>query len=239
MDGPLNVLTCDRFLAVCVKPSGVLSEAGRPGSLPDLLGAFLRARGEQPEVWVVHRLDRDAGGLTVLARTPRAAAKLTAAITEGALEKEYLAVLRGKPEQSEAWLEDLLFHDSRVNKTFVVRRPRAGVRSAKLFYRVLGQAETDGGPLTLVQIRLITGRTHQIRAQFSARGLPLYGDARYGGGSGRLALWSCCLSFPHPKTGYRVKYCQAPPDCAPWDLFRSVLPAKLSPLSPGTESTDQ
>lgn len=239
MDRPVTVLTCDRSLAVCVKPAGVLSEAGRPGSLPDRLSAFLRERGEQPDVYVVHRLDRDAGGLTVLARTPKAAAKLSAAVTAGAFEKEYFAVLRGRPEQPEAGLEDLLFHDSRVNKTFVVRRQRAGVRSAKLFYRVLAEAEADGGPLTLVQIRLITGRTHQIRAQFSARGLPLYGDARYGGGSGTLALWSCRLSFPHPETGYRVKYDQAPPDSAPWDLFRSVLQTKRAPLRSGAEPTER
>ena len=237
--GELRVLYCDRELLVCEKPTDCLSEPGPGKNLPALAAAWLREHGEDPAVRTVHRLDKAVGGLMVLARTHRAAASLIDQIAARTAEKEYLAVLRGVPEQDEAVLEDLLFHDSRVNKTFVVRRPRAGVRAAKLFYRVLGQTEADGGPLTLVQIRLLTGRTHQIRAQFSARGLPLYGDARYGGGSGPLALWSCRLSFPHPETGYRVKHYQAPPDCAPWDLFRSVLPAKLSPLSPGTESTDQ
>ena len=235
----LNVLTRDRFFAVCAKPPGVLSEAGKPGSLPDLLGAFLRAQGEQPDVFVVHRLDREAGGLTVLARTPWSAAKLTAAINEGAFEKEYLAVLRGKPEQTEAELEDLLFHDSRVNKTYVVKRPRVGVRPAKLAYRVLAEAEENGKPLTLVRVRLYTGRTHQIRAQFSSRGLPLWGDARYGGGGGGLALWSCFLSFPHPRTGYRTRFFLPPPDTAPWNGFPVDCLREPNPLRAAAELSER
>ena len=132
------------------------------------------------------------------------------------MEKIYLAVLRGVPEAPEAALEDLLFHDSRTNKTFVVDRPRKGVREAKLDYRVLAEAEG----LSLVRVRLHTGRTHQIRAQFASRGLPLLGDIRYGSRADCTpALWAWRLRFRHPKTGSAVDVLCPPPDDYPWTLF--------------------
>ena len=215
----LNVLYCDGALLVCEKPAGVLSEPGAGANLPALAEAWLTARGEDPTVRTVHRLDKAVGGLTVLARTREAAASLIGQIAAGTVEKEYLAVLRGVPEAEAATLEDLLFHDSRTNKTFVVTRPRKGVREAKLSYRVIGRAAGESGPLTLVRVRLHTGRTHQIRAQFSHRGLPLLGDIRYG--SKALhgpALFSCFLAFDHPGTGARMEF-RLPPAGAPWNLF--------------------
>ena len=217
----LRVLYCDKELLVCEKPTDCLSEPGLGKNLPALAAAWLTARGEDPAVRTVHRLDKAVGGLMVLARTQRAAASLIDQIAARTAEKEYLAVLRGVPEQDEAVLEDLLFHDSRTNKTFVVARPRKGVREAKLSYRVLGRAEGESGPLTLVRVKLHTGRTHQIRAQFSHRGLPLLGDLRYGSRAAHgPALFSCLLAFDHPVTGKRMQF-ELLPTGMPWDLFET------------------
>ena len=215
----LNVLYCDDALLVCEKPVGVLSEPGNGANLPALAAQWLRERGERDEVRTVHRLDRAVGGLTVLARTQAAAASLIGQIAARTAEKEYLAVLRGAPERDEAVLEDLLFHDSRTNKTFVVTRPRKGVRAAKLSYRVVARTQGETGPLTLVRVRLHTGRTHQIRAQFSHRGLPLLGDIRYGSKAGHgPALFACRLAFDHPSTGERLTF-ELLPAGEPWTLF--------------------
>ena len=216
----LNVLYCDAALLVCEKPTGCLSEPGPGANLPALAADWLRARGENPELRTVHRLDKAVGGLMVLARTQKAAASLIDQIAAHTAEKEYLAVLRGVPAEDEATLEDLLFHDSRTNKTFVVTRPRKGVRDAKLSYRVLGRAGTAAQPLTLVRVRLHTGRTHQIRAQFSHRGLPLLGDIRYGSKAAHgPALFSCRLAFDHPSTGKRMEF-ELTPTGEPWKQFQ-------------------
>lgn len=171
---------------VCVKPSGVLSQRGKPGekTMLSLLEVQLGA-----EIYPVHRLDRETGGVMVYARTSAAAAELSRLIQQGQMDKEYLAVLKGVPKEPEGVLEDILFHDSRRNKSYVVKNLRKGARRAKLCYRVLDVQRVDA----LVQVRLYTGRTHQIRVQFSSRGLPLRGDRLYGGGGGGLCLWACRL----------------------------------------------
>ena len=215
----LNVLYSDCAILICEKPSGVLSERGSGANLPDLADRWLSARGEAPAILTVHRLDKPVSGLMVLARTRKAAADLIAQIAAHKTEKEYLAVIRGVPEAPEGVWEDLLFHDSRTNKTFVVTRPRKGVREAKLSYRVLGLTELDSRPLSLVRVRLYTGRTHQIRAQFSHRGLPLLGDIRYGSKAHHgPALFSCRLAFDHPETGKRTEF-ELLPEGEPWSLF--------------------
>ena len=223
-DGALKVLYWDKAIIVCEKPTDCLSEPGPGKNLPALASAWLKGRGEDPTVRTVHRLDKAVGGLTVLARTQKAAASLIEQIAARTAEKEYLAVLRGVPEREEATLEDLLFHDSRTNKTFVVTRPRKGVREAKLSYRVVGRAEGETGPLTLVRVKLHTGRTHQIRAQFSHRGLPLLGDIRYGSRADHgPALFSCLLAFDHPTGGKRMQF-ELLPAGMPWDLFETPNP---------------
>lgn len=215
----IPILYQDRALLVCRKGAGWLSETGKGKSVPDALSVQLSARGEDPTVLTVHRLDKPVSGLMVLARTHAAAGSLIAQIAAHTTEKEYLAVVRGVPAEPEGLWEDLLFHDSRVNKTYVVNRPRKGVRSARLRYRSLGTVPAEGAPLTLVRVALLTGRTHQIRAQFSSRGLPLFGDVRYGSPSAEtLALFSCHLAFDHPETGKRMEF-ELRPEGPPWDLF--------------------
>lgn len=184
----LNILYEDPEIVVCLKPAGVLSQAGKAGqeSMLSLLGAQLGG-----EFFPVHRLDKEVSGVMVYARTEKAAADLSRQIQQGRMKKEYLAVVRGCPEDETGILEDLLLHDMKKNKSYVVARERKGVKKARLSYRVLGKGEG----CALVQVRLFTGRTHQIRVQFASRGMPLLGDGRYGGGSGKICLWSVRLTF--------------------------------------------
>ena len=207
----------DKFLLLCVKPVGVLSEDSESGaSMPRLLRAHYAALHQPDYIATVHRLDKITGGLMVFSRRKEATGKLISAVAEHRVEKEYLAVLRGHPEQDAGTLTDLLFRDAQHNKSYVVRRMRKGVREATLDYTVL--AKTDA--LTLVKVRLHTGRTHQIRVQFSHRGLPLLGDIRYGSKADcSAALWSYHLAFAHPVTGQIVDVTCPPPAAYPWDLF--------------------
>lgn len=185
----MTVFYEDEQLLVCHKPAGVLSAkdaSGKP-AMSDLLAPRT--------VYPVHRLDREVSGLMVFAKTPEAAAFLSARMQDG-FSKEYLAVCEKAPQENEAELTDLLFHDRAKNKTYVVKRKRTGVKEAKLFYHVETRA-ADGR--ALLRIRLYTGRTHQIRVQLASRGCPLCGDKKYGAKSGgALALCSWRLSFPHP-----------------------------------------
>ena len=215
-----EILYEDRYIAVCVKPVGYLSEPGGK-SLPDALSRWYAQKGENSRIFTVHRLDQITGGVMVFSRDRGVTGALTKAVAEHRFQQEYLAVLRGIPEEPEAVLEDLLFRDSARNKTYVVSRMRKGVRQASLQYTLKATAETEGVPVSLVQVLLHTGRTHQIRAQFSSRGLPLLGDIRYGSKDPRCtaALWAWRLRFPHPVSGQTVEVTAPPPKAYPWTLF--------------------
>ena len=219
----LTVLYDDAHLVVCVKPAGILSEDdGSPRCMPQLLREHYRALGQSEEVFAVHRLDREVGGVMVYSRRPAVTGKLTGLVSQRQMEKEYLAVLTGHPQSPADTLTDLLFRDAKCNKSYVVSRMRKGVREASLSYEELGRADA----LSLVCIRLHPGRTHQIRVQFSSRGLPLLGDRRYGSRDEqcRTALWSWKLSFRHPVTGKPLTCTHLPPDEYPWNLFQENLP---------------
>ena len=212
----IPILYEDEYLLVCRKPVGVVSEPDRGKGLPELLSAQLREAGKPDFIAGVHRLDKQVGGAMVFSRRKDVTGKLIAQVADRRMEKIYLAVLRGRPAEPEATLEDLLFHDSRTNKTFVVDRPRKGVREAKLDYRTLAQADD----LTLVRVRLHTGRTHQIRVQFASRGLPLLGDIRYGSKAECTpALWAWRLRFAHPARDAVIDLICPPPETYPWTLF--------------------
>ena len=181
----MNILYSDKDMVVCVKPIGVDSEHGLPSLLSEDLGG---------DVFTVHRLDLNVGGVMVYARNKATAAALSRAITEGSFIKEYFALVHNIPPQSGDW-EDLLFKDKSKNKVFVVTRERKGVKKARLEYTRLTD---DGVSPALVRIRLHTGRSHQIRVQFASRGFPLLGDGKYGARDDLTAprLYSCKLTFP-------------------------------------------
>ena len=180
----MDFLFSDKDIAVCVKPVGLDSEAEFPAAIKEALGG---------EVFPIHRLDKNVGGVMVYARSKQAAAALSKAVQDGAMVKEYVAMVHGTPPESGDW-EDLLWKDSRKNKVFVVKRIRGGVKKARLEFRRLSQGETS-----LVRIRLHTGRSHQIRVQFSSRGFPLVGDHKYGSRDQRTEpmLFSCRITFPY------------------------------------------
>ncbi|MCQ2416159.1 MAG: RluA family pseudouridine synthase [Lachnospiraceae bacterium] len=221
----MNILFRDEYIVVCIKPAGVVSEEA-PGGMPELLRMELKKDAAVPQIFPVHRLDKGVGGVMVYAFTKDAAASLTRQMTESApadagktFTKEYLAVTEGVPEPASGRMEDLLFHDREKNRTYVVKRPRKGVKEAVLEYETLASAggDPEAGAFSLVRIRLLTGRTHQIRAQFSSRKLPLCGDRRYGAKiAGDIALWSHRLTFRHPETGEELTFRAGPPKDGPW-----------------------
>lgn len=207
------ILYQDDNILFCCKPPGLLSQSGPGPNMPDRL---LEETGKP--VYPVHRLDRGVGGVMVYARSQNAAAALSNAVRRGDLQKEYLCIVQNVPEQPAGTYRDLLFHDKTRNKSFVVNRMRGGVREASLSYQML---ETDG-EVSLVRVRLHTGRTHQIRVQFASRGTPLLGDGKYGGRNGEIALWSYSLSLPHPKTQKTLCF-QLPPEGGPWERFQESI----------------
>lgn len=184
----MQLLYTDSDIVVCTKPVGLDSEAQLPAKLKSTLGG---------EIFPIHRLDQNVGGVMVYARNKRTAAELSRAVQDGEMVKEYVAMVHGTPPEHGDW-EDLLFKDSRKNKVFVVKKERKGVKYARLCFTRLSSGETS-----LVHIRLYTGRSHQIRVQFANRGFPLVGDHKYGARDAHTAplLFSRRITFPlHGKT---------------------------------------
>ena len=188
----MEILHSDRDFVVCIKPVGVDAEHDLPKLLQEKLGG---------EIFTLHRLDKNVGGVMVYGRTKPAAAALSKTITQGEMIKEYVALVHGAPPPEGDW-EDLLFKDSRKNKVFVVKRQRNGVKAARLTYQTL-----ETGERSLVRIRLYTGRSHQIRVQFSSRGFPLVGDHKYGSRdeAKEPMLYSCCITFPYRGKTYQFE----------------------------------
>ena len=181
--------------------------------MPSLLREAL---GTQ-DIRTVHRLDAVVSGVMVLARSASAASELSRQIRAGEFEKQYMAVLHGTPEKDADRLTDLLIRDKKERKTYVTDTPEKGVQEAILRYEMMGKA----AGLTMVRIYLETGRTHQIRAQFSSRNLPLVGDRKYSllEDNCEIALWSAEIGFIHPKTGERMIFSAQPPKDYPWTEF--------------------
>ena len=209
----MEIIYQDRDVVVCVKPPRVLS-TDEPGGVPELVR---QALGDlQANVRTVHRLDRVVSGLMVLARSNKSASALSRQIREGEFQKEYVAVIHGTPAEETGTYRDLLLRNKPERKTYVVQEPGKDVQEAILHYRTL--ASKDG--LSRVRIRLETGRTHQIRAQFSSRGLPLVGDRKYSilEDDCEIALWSYRLAFFHPYTKKPMEFILEPPKDYPWTV---------------------
>ena len=207
----MELVYVDDDILVCLKPARVLS-TDEPGGVPDLCREALG--DPKADVRTVHRLDRVVAGLMVLARNAKSASELSRQIRDNEFQKEYLAVVHGGPVENEGTLVDLLGRDKARKMTFVATEMAKGVQEAVLDYWVLNRAPE----MTKVQIRLHTGRTHQIRVQFASRGWPLVGERKYSERDDpcEIALWSCRLAFTHPKTGEKMEFTHQPPMEFPW-----------------------
>ncbi|MBQ6838765.1 MAG: RluA family pseudouridine synthase [Clostridia bacterium] len=211
----IPVIFEDKDILVIKKPVGILSEDSQKGEKGIL--SYLE-NDERKTLHLLHRLDREVGGVMVIAKNKKSASFLSTEIANGGFKKEYLAVTDGIPQEDNGVFEDLLYKDSKKNRSYVVKRERKGVKKASLEYEVL---EKEQGK-ALVKVLLHTGRTHQIRVQFSSRKMPLTGDGHYGSGDRgcKIALHSHRVSFLHPQTKKAVAF-ESMPDAKnyPWSLF--------------------
>lgn len=207
----LDILYADRDVLVCIKPARVLS-TDEPGGLPSLVRSAIG--DEKADIRTVHRLDRVVSGVMVLARNAKSASELSRQIREDEFEKEYLAVIHGCPGEQQGTLTDLLYRDKARRMTMVASEPAKGVQEAILDYSVIRTA----GEMSRVKVLLRTGRTHQIRVQFSSRGMPLVGERKYCTLEDpcEIALWSHRIVFIHPYTGEKMEFSKEPPNIYPW-----------------------
>lgn len=210
----MEICYMDTEVLVCVKPPRVLS-TDEPGGLPELLRTELGA--PKADLRTVHRLDRVVSGLMVLARNAKAASELSRQVREGEFQKTYLAVLHGIPEKEADTLTDLLGRDKARKMTYVSSEPGKGIQTASLSYELLSEKDD----MSKVRIQLHTGRTHQIRVQFSSRGFPLVGERKYSTLEDpcEIALFSHSIGFTHPVTGERMNFIHEPPADYPWSAL--------------------
>ena len=220
----MKILYEDKYLLVCEKPVGVESQVSSKNKcdMPTLLSEYRRGKGEDGYIGVVHRLDTATGGAMIYSKREDMTGKLSALVQSGDYKKVYLAVVHGEPAEQSGEMRDLLYHDKMRNKSFVCDKKRSGVKEAILNYRVLDTVVAgDGEKKSLVEIELVTGRTHQIRVQFASRKMPLVGDGKYGSRDNKAtcALWSHKVELLHPVTKKTVEAESLPTDTYPWDMF--------------------
>ena len=213
----LHILHEDDQVIVCYKPSGVPTQTKGVGTmdLVSLLKNHLyrtaNIKGKEPYLAVVHRLDQPVEGVLVFGKTPFAAKELSRQMQGNGFGKYYQAVLCGIPEQTEGILTDYLVKDGRTNLSRVCGSEEPDAKQAVLAYRLLATGEEEGESRSLVEVRLQTGRHHQIRVQMAQMGCPIWGDLKYnhleGNGTRRpIALCACRLEFLHPKTGEKMVF---------------------------------
>ena len=236
MDIP-KILYEDNHILVALKPAGILSQADITGSadMLTLLKKYLCQKYNKPGeayLGLLHRLDRPVSGVMVFAKTSKCASRISAQIREHKMDKRYRAVVRGVPDKEEETLRSYILKDEEKNQVTVIARnaDAASLQNARegvLIYKKMGSAlwEGQGGArqLSLLEVQLITGRSHQIRAQLSDAGFPIIGDRKYGPDDnfyrGEICLEAFSLSFFHPVTGEKMTFDLPVPEDDPWDLF--------------------
>lgn len=220
----LNVLYEDNHIIVVTKPQNVPTQADSSEDVDmlTLVKNYVKVKYNKPGeayVGLVHRLDRPTGGVMVFARTSKAASRLCESIKSGDMEKRYLAVVCGTPKEKSAVITHYLKKNEKTNMVMVVPQTTEGAKMARLGYKVL---ESKNG-VSLVDVDLYTGRSHQIRVQMATIGTPLYADVKYGGDKvikgKNLALWATELRFTHPVSGKKMMFRVYPPEITPFNIF--------------------
>ena len=221
----LNVVYEDNHVIVVIKPQNIPTQEddSKDKDLLTMVKEYIKVKENKPGnvyVGLVHRLDRPTGGLMVFAKTSKAASRLTQEMHTDDFKKRYLTVVVGKPKEKRAKLVNYLIKNARTNTVQVVPELTTGAKRAELEYEVI--AEKD--KVSLVDVRLLTGRSHQIRVQMKYLGCPVYGDVKYGGDTlakgHNLALWAYELKFVHPTTKENMTFKSYPPeDMIPWSVF--------------------
>lgn len=219
----IEILYKNADFLVCVKPQGLPSQPDTTGNedMTSLLSAMLKKDGENSDIFVIHRLDRATGGLILYARNKNAAAIFSKLVSEkDGFEKHYTAIVSGAPNEKSGNMTDYLFKDSAQKKAFVVKNERKGAKLASLDYEIVKTITDDNKTFSLLDIQLHTGRFHQIRAQLSSRGMPIYADGKYGSRekAPNFALWASKLAFIYK--GKKYEFHKEPDfNNTPWNLF--------------------
>lgn len=228
----LIILHEDNHIIVVLKPQNVPSceDESKDKDMLTIIKEYIKTTyNKQGSVYLglVHRLDRPTGGVMVFAKSSKAAARLSEQLKSGGFEKRYFAVLVGTPKEEKSTLTHYMKKNTVNNMVYVCPPTVQGAKFAELEYSIV---ENHDG-LSLADVRLHTGRSHQIRVQMSAIGNPLYGDMRYGGvkaKKGHLALWAYYLSFTHPVSKERMVFrVQPPKDVTPWQIFDTERAVKI------------
>lgn len=221
----VTILHEDNSVLVVVKPQNIPSQGDSSGDLDllTLLKQYIKEKyNKQGNVYLglVHRLDRPTGGVMVFAKNSKSAERLSKQIVEGTMTKQYLTTVLGRPTDNKGTLVNYLKKNPLTNTVYVATFGDHNAKRAELTYQTLQSAEQT----SLVKVQLGTGRSHQIRVQFSSIGRPVYGDVRYGGDSiapkgTNLALWAYRLEFDHPVSHERMVFVAYPPQIDPWTRF--------------------
>jgi len=217
----MKILYEDRSILVVYKEQGITTQENKANEkcLLDIIRE--EYKDEKMYLALINRLDKDVSGLVLIAKSKEVAAKLNTMQQEREINKEYIAIVGGVPLNMNGRFDDLLFKDSSKNKSFVVDRMRKGVKDASLLYEVIKTFEFDGMMCSAIKVNLITGRTHQIRVQFSSRKMPILGDIKYGSTikTCKIALTCAKIEFNHPITKKVVSVVSSLPAEAPWSMI--------------------
>lgn len=220
----VKVIYEDNHLLVVEKPVNILSQGDDTNDkdMVNLLKQYVKEKYNKPGnvyIGLVHRLDRPVGGAMVFAKTSKAASRLSEQVRNKSFKKTYRAVIHGTMNKEEDVLKDYLYKNKKTNMVSVVNKNHEEAKNAELSYETLSKKEG----LSLVEIDLKTGRSHQIRVQFASRKHPLFGDQRYGQHINKvgqqISLWSHKIEIIHPTTKEEMEFVCEPPQEYPWNLF--------------------